>query len=507
MSGEVKEMIKNMNPQVLAIYLPQFHRVPENDEWWGEGFTEWTAVRGAEPLFAGHDQPRVPLNKNYYDLLEHDTMVWQAELMKKYHVDGMCIYHYWFEDGRKILEKPAENLLQWTDIQMPFCFYWANQTWSRTWKKLRDSCTWSGVYEGKKKENETGILLKQSYGREKDWEEHFLYLLPFFKDERYIKVDNKPVFVIYRPDDIFSLWDMADYFNRRARQSGFDGIYFIGSCWDMQPGLDAIFEKQPDWKSDSYDEMWEMTLSNKQEKGCKTYFCGGVDFDNSPRMGKKSFIMKGAMPQKFNQYFKRLYLKSRFLGNEFIFVNAWNEWGEGMYLEPDETWGFGYLEAIKSVVEECREINPKTKNAEESFVVNYKTREELLFRKKIRNANRYGALLHNWLCLREHEVDFSQYFKKYGYHSIAIYGMGKLGTHLLYELKGSDVTVKCGIDKNGEQIDCDVAVYHPNHRIPEVDAVIITITDMYPEISGILRQQMNCPMVTIEEIIQELMFF
>ncbi len=490
--------------KILSIYLPQFHRVPENDEWWGEGFTEWTAVRGAEPLFEGHNQPRIPLNENYYDLLEHKTMAWQAELMHKYHIDGMCIYHYWFENGRRILEKPAENLLQWTDIRMPFCFYWANQTWSRTWKKLRDSCTWSRVYEGSKKENETGILLKQSYGREKDWEEHFLYLLPFFKDDRYIKIDNKPVFIIYRPDDIFSLWDMAAYFNRRARETGFAGIYFIGSCGDMQPGLNAVFEKQPDWRSDLYDEMWEMTLNSKQEKDCKTYFCGGVDFDNSPRMGKNSFIIKGATPQKFQQYFRKLYLKSRFLDNEFIFVNAWNEWGEGMYLEPDETWEFGYLEAIQNVVEECGGKIPK--NFKEGFAVKYKTEDEIYLRKVMRNADRYGTLLNNWLCLRERKVDFSQYFKKYGYQNIAIYGMGKLGMHLLYELKESGVTVKCGIDKNGEGMDSDIAVYHPKQQIPKVDAVIITITGMYFEISEILRQNISCPMVTIEEIVQELMF-
>lgn len=493
-----------MDPKVMAIYLPQFHRVPENDEWWGEGFTEWTAVKGAEPLFEGHNQPRIPLNKNYYNLLEHDTMAWQADLMDKYHIGGMCIYHYWFEDGRRILEKPAENLLQWTDIKMPFCFYWANQTWSRTWKKLWDSCTWSGVYEGPRKENDTGILLKQSYGREKDWEEHFLYLLPFFRDERYIKIDNKPVFIIYRPDDIFSLWDMADYFNERARQAGFAGVYFIGSCWDAQPGLDATFEKQPDWGSDLYDETWEMTLNNKQEKGCKTYLCGGVDFDNSPRMGKNCFILKGATPQKFYQYFKRLYCKSRYLQNEFIFVNAWNEWGEGMYLEPDERWGHGYLEAIKNVVEECRDGG--SENRTEEFAVHYKTEDEQYLRKVTRTADRYGALLNNWLTLRERKTDFAQYFKKYGYQNIAIYGMGKLGTHLLYELMESDVTVKCGIDRNSERMDCGIAVYHPDQSIPEVDAVVMTVTHMYSEISEMLRQNMKCPMVTIEEIVQELMF-
>ena len=138
-----------MNSKIMAFYLPQFHRVPENDEWWGKGFTEWTAVKGAAPLFEGHYQPRVPLNHNYYNLLEHDTMAWQANLMKKYSIDGVCIYHYWFENGRRILEKPAENLLKWTDISMPFCFCWANETWSRTWEKLADANVWSIMYEPK----------------------------------------------------------------------------------------------------------------------------------------------------------------------------------------------------------------------------------------------------------------------------------------------------------------------------------------------------------------------
>ena len=113
--------------KVIAMYLPQFHRLRENDEWWGEGFTEWTAVKAAEPLFEGHDQPRVPLNENYYDLLDKKTMEWQSELMKKYSVYGMCFYHYWFKDGRRILEKPAENLLNWNNVDMPFCFSWANE--------------------------------------------------------------------------------------------------------------------------------------------------------------------------------------------------------------------------------------------------------------------------------------------------------------------------------------------------------------------------------------------
>lgn len=130
---------------VLAMYLPQFHRVRENDEWWGEGFTEWTTVRNAKKFFTDHYQPHEPLS--YYDLLEKKTMKQQEMLMHKYAVDGMCFYHYYFEKGRKILEKPAENLLKWKDVDMPFCFYWANESWKRSWSDLQKGNVWSEIYE------------------------------------------------------------------------------------------------------------------------------------------------------------------------------------------------------------------------------------------------------------------------------------------------------------------------------------------------------------------------
>ena len=194
--------------KVLAMYLPQFHRVDENDEWWGEGYTEWTAVKKGEKLFPGHEQPRVPMKHNYYDLLKKETMQWQTELMKKYKVYGMCFYHYYFQKGRKILEKPAENLLKWKDIDMPFCFSWANETWARTWSKLTGTNTWNSREEKAHEIGDDGILLKQEYGGEEDWENHFYYLQPFFEDIRYIRVENKPVFIIYKPDEISCLLQM-----------------------------------------------------------------------------------------------------------------------------------------------------------------------------------------------------------------------------------------------------------------------------------------------------------
>ena len=214
--------------KVLAMYLPQFHRVKENDEWWGEGFTDWTTVKQAKPLFEGHNQPHVPSDENYYDLLDKNTMRWQTSLMKKYGIDGMCMYHYWFEDGRKILEKPVENLLNWKEIDMPFCLCWANETWARSWSGLQNVNVWADTCEPDKKTGKK-ILLKQRYGNYKDWKEHFEYLLPFFRDDRYIKVDGKPVFVFYKAECIPCFEDMVEAWQQLAIESGINGIYIIAN--------------------------------------------------------------------------------------------------------------------------------------------------------------------------------------------------------------------------------------------------------------------------------------
>lgn len=509
-----------MNPKVMAMYLPQFHRVPENDKWWGEGFTEWTAVRGAEPLFEGHNQPRVPLNKNYYNLLEHDTMAWQAELMHQYHIDGMAMYHYWFENGRKILEKPAENLLKWKDIDMPFCFCWANETWARTWTKIDNATSWVSGDGKQSKSDGTGVLLKQCYGREKDWEEHFQYLLPFFRDDRYIRVDKKPVFLIYKPQMVFPLWSMMQYFKIRAKDNGLPGIYVIGMEERQLEGTDAALIRQPrqammDVNAKyqqtelpfrySYDKIWEEILKKKIQRE-KTYLCGAVDYDETPRRGSKGSVMEEASPEKFYKHLKKLYQKSMLLNNELLFLNAWNEWGEGMYLEPDEANQYGYLEAVKRVVTECRETSFEEKIEVDTF---FETEEELISREKeegIRNLRMHDKLLDDWMYLRDHTVNVSRFFNKYGYRQIAIYGMGKLGRHLLYELAQSDIRVLYGIDKNGKENESDIKieVYSPGQEMPEVDAVVITVTDQYAQISRMLDKTMKCPKITIEEIIQEL---
>lgn len=261
--------------KTLAMYLPQFHKIPENDEWWGEGFTEWTAVKAARPLFEGHVQPKMPLNGNYYDLLEKKTMMWQADLMKQYGIDGQCIYHYYFKDGRKILEKPVENLLKWKDINMPFCLCWANERWARTWS-ISGGNSWADKFEKRKGTNQTkDVLLEQSYGREEEWKAHFEYLLPFFEDERYIKINGSPVFVIFIKDLIPCLKQMVDYWKKLSHLHGFSGIYFIGAnTLNVRGGMDAVLMNAPHmfWNLDragrrdglvtpEYQKTWDNIIS------------------------------------------------------------------------------------------------------------------------------------------------------------------------------------------------------------------------------------------------------
>ena len=195
--------------RIFAFYLPQFHEIPENDKWWGKGFTEWTNVQSARPLYHGHVQPKHPLNDDYYNLLNKSTVENQTKVMRDYGITGFIYYHYYF-DGKLLLEKPAENLLKWKDIDQPFFFCWANHPWIQS------------------KGNESRILMPMDYGDEKDWENHFQYLLPFFKDSRYEKKANKPVFMIFQ-SKFTEKKEMMAYFDKRCKQEGFEGLCLIES--------------------------------------------------------------------------------------------------------------------------------------------------------------------------------------------------------------------------------------------------------------------------------------
>lgn len=361
-----------MRTKVIAFFLPQYHEIEENNEWWGKGFTEWTNVKSAKPLYKNHYQPKIPYGEKYYDLSQIETLTKQAEIASMYGVDGFCFYHYWFK-GKKLLEKPIEKLLQHPEIKIEYCFSWANETWSRRWNG-EEKC----------------ILIKQTYGAEEEWEEHFQYLLPFFKDSRYIKVDGHPIFLLYRAFDINRCDEMISYWNDRMREEGLQELYIIETLNSTQKrgyikkSL-AYVEFEPMYTIYkylslgrrgyrylfhhlklsnigcrdflSYDQIWNIIFKRKRDEKKKTFLGAFPGWDNTARKGKAGMVVKGSTPFKFQEYFQKQYQRSQQQEKEFIFINAWNEWGEGAYLEPDEKHGFAYLQAIRQIKESFDEKN------------------------------------------------------------------------------------------------------------------------------------------------------
>lgn len=348
--------------KILAFYLPQFHTIPENDEWWGKGFTEWVNVKKAAPLYRGHNQPRVPLDRNYYDLADGRILEQQMRIAMEYGVYGFCYYHYWF-NGKLLLEKPLERMLQ-MEQKIKYCLCWANEPWTRSWEN---------------RENE--VLMPQSYGSEPEWEAHFQYLLRFFKDPFYIKEDGRPMLLLYRTTYIPGCEEMIAYWNQRCIDEGFGGIYTVEEKNNFQKSSscrnsDAVLEFEPMYTLKfgrsvprrlldklsarihnklngnqllvyDYDRIWKAILGRKHSE--KVLPGAFVDWDNTPRKGTKGLVIRKACPHKFSYYMQKQVDRANKTGAGYIFVNAWNEWGEGTYLEPDTVNGMGYLEAIKNL--------------------------------------------------------------------------------------------------------------------------------------------------------------
>ncbi len=350
--------------KLIAFYLPQFHEIPENNRAWGQGFTEWDNVKKARPLFWGHNQPRKPLHNNYYNLLDNGVMEWQMKLAKKAGIYGFCFYHYWF-GGKMVLEKPVEMLLNNKNINFHYCFSWANEPWTKTWHGA-----------GGEKE----ILIPQNYGGKAEWKEHYQYYRRFFVDERYIKENNSPVLLIYRLRNIPFFNDMLRYWNECAKQDGFSGIFLISmdtwrdhvskSRWvngtvDFEPNKTRVeimhmplaLQPRNKWSlfwnrftipSIPYTKLNKLMLYQKHGKDeFRTVF---VDYDDSPRRGIRALITRGSTPKKFGKSLKAVIQKSKGEGNNYVFINAWNEWGEGNYLEPDEKYKYSYLNQIKLIL-------------------------------------------------------------------------------------------------------------------------------------------------------------
>lgn len=371
--------------KVIPVYLPQFHSIPENDEWWGKGFTEWVNVKAAKPLFEGHNQPRVPLNKNYYDLSEIETLKWQCKIAREHGIYGFAMYHYWF-NGHKLLERPMEMLRDHPEIDINYMISWANHDWNDSWKATAGNVR---------------TLIAHDFDDEGDWVNHFNYMLTFFKDSRYIKEDGMPLLIIYVPQLIGKLNKMLDLWTELAKKAGFPGIKYIyqsvTACMDkswnrsrfsygiqfhpgyvqyitgsafkrvwftkvvkysrkikgllgIKRGLSVNLDKGV--KKVSYDEDWQKVLSLKPDRP-NMLPSAMVDWDNTPRRKSSGWCYVGQSAEKFKRYFRVLLDKvKQEYKTDKIFVFAWNEWAEGGYLEPDEKNGYAYLDAIKESLEE-----------------------------------------------------------------------------------------------------------------------------------------------------------
>ena len=370
------------NPKIFAMYLPQFHCIPENDEFWGKGFTDWVTVKNAKPLYEGHYQPRVPLNSNYYDLSIAENVKWQAELAKSHGVSGFGVYHYWFNNEKNLLTKPAEIMRDTPNLGVKYFYVWDNCLWKRSWSNLQEGNDWAPVTDDNlSKKSGPEVLIPYILGGKADWENHYNYLRSHFLSENYEKKDNMPLFGIFHfSEDIV---EMCEYWNELAKADGFDGIYFIikSSDYKVYPSMFCRYNYEPHhsaWEPKlfmkivnkllrilhisipshngimfyDYDKVWKSLLKYaSNHKEANLIHGAFVGYDDSPRRGSnKSKIVINQTPEKFSKYLKQLIEISRKQDKNYIFLTAWNEWGEGAYLEPDTVDGLSYLEAVKKAV-------------------------------------------------------------------------------------------------------------------------------------------------------------
>lgn len=370
--------------KILAMYLPQYHEIPENNKFWGKGFTDWTTVKAAEKFYKFASQPKIPLNNNYYDLSKIDNIRWQADLARKYGIDGFCFYHYWFSSDKCLLQKPAELFLSDKSINLNFCFCWDNTSWKRTWSG-QDGNAWAPIidkqFSKKDRKNQKEMLIQFDYEGEEGWKKHFEYLLPFFQDTRYIKIDNKPVFVMYSYNGWETLEKMCNYWNMLAKEYGFDGIHFVGKYSDRIPYkfMDSEYLYQPHfaawerpgfvrWAFDraisskiinkyrpvtyNYKTVWKRVIKQAKLLQKQNVFYGAfINYDDTPRRGKNGKLLSHKKMNVFKKYFSQLYRISCGENKDVLFFTAWNEWGEGAYLEPDTEIKYQSLECIKEIVD------------------------------------------------------------------------------------------------------------------------------------------------------------
>ena len=375
----------NNKIRLIALYLPQFHPVEVNDKYWGKGFTEWRNVAKAKPLFRGQYQPRIPADLGFYDLRLPEVREAQAEMAQKYGVEGFCYWHYWFGNGKMVLEKPLEEVVRLKQPNFPFCIGWANHSWSnKTWKKTKNF-------------TKEVTFLKQSYPGENDLIEHFNYLLPMFLDERYIKVDGKPLFMIFDPLGVPDNKRMIELWNHLAVQNGLKGLHWVAripsfykndlldddsrdgqlmkKCFDY--GYDAVYPVVDStvrraefntirWLYERVARKFDLPiplekhhyavvlkyLFDEYSKQDNVYPMLIPHWDNTPRAGRKGYVYTHESPKLFGQSIDMALdiVKDKPYDKKIVFIHSWNEWGEGAYLEPDLKYGLQYLEEIQKRV-------------------------------------------------------------------------------------------------------------------------------------------------------------
>jgi len=355
--------LKKIRP--IAIHLPQFHPFPENDEWWGKGFTEWTNVAKAKPLFKGHYQPHLPADLGFYDLRLEEARMAQIALAKEYGIYGFCYYHYWF-NGKRLMHQPLDKMLANPKEDFPFMFCWANETWSRRWL-------------GEEKE----ILIKQTYSKEDDIKHAEWLCNNVFIDKRYITIDDRPIFVFYRPRDLPNYLETIQTFKSVAKRKGINEPYLVASNSRGEnqsfEGFDHVLSFEP--KLGVLDQAFndkkysirkfinnfknniispELKVYDygrfKDQMALKSYSyeyfpCVFVGWDNTARREKRGIILNNQTPERFKQSLIEAKEKVKHFKSDeqIIFINAWNEWAEGNHLEPDQKDGHKYLEIVREI--------------------------------------------------------------------------------------------------------------------------------------------------------------
>lgn len=359
-----------MRARVIALYLPQYHPFPENDEWWGKGFTEWTNVARAKKLFPGHSQPHIPADLGFYDLRMPEVREQQAQLAREAGIEAFCYYEYWFGSGRQLMQRPFEEVVATGKPDFPFCLCWANHSW---YKKL-----WDPKQPGKDQ-----LLIEQQYNGVEDYEMHFFHLLPAFRDKRYLRVNGKPFYIVYMASLFPDVANFIKTWRRLAAENGIGDFYFVSSDFNSEQhdeiiakGFDAthnvdhlnIYHRASPLKKAMLTigrEYLHIPMVYQYKNAIKYMIsddCRKRDvipvilpnWDHTPRSGVRGLVMRNAKPKYFRQLAERALdvVRDKPEQERIIILKSWNEWGEGNYMEPDIEYGHGYIDALAAALKE-----------------------------------------------------------------------------------------------------------------------------------------------------------